>query len=205
MLSTTKDRGGATTWVSNRPNPSTGGPRTAAALPAAEHGDEAAGMDQQLTPSSPDRHHLARTPAAEPAFRVGEAERNVACDALAEHYAAGRLDPAELDDRLARAMAARSQADLRVLFLDLAPRRTVPSVATPEPPAEPARERHPSGALLPVLASLLVVSLLLAGGMLLALGAYDVALFAAALVGGTATAVAGACTVVLGQAALRRR
>ena len=64
---------------------------------------------------------------ADAAFRVGEVERAAACDALAEHFAAGRLDPAELDDRLARAMAARSQGDLRVLFSDLRPRRAAPA------------------------------------------------------------------------------
>jgi hypothetical protein len=40
--------------------------------------------------------------------------------------------------------------------------------------------------------------------MLLVLGAYNPALFLAALVGGTATAVAGACVTSLGQAARRR-
>jgi len=79
-------------------------------------------------PSRPARPLVAVEP--EPAFRVGDAERATACDALAEHFAAGRLDPAELEDRLGRAMATRSQGDLRVLFRDLQPRRTAP-VAQP--------------------------------------------------------------------------
>lgn len=136
-----------------------------------------------------------------PSFRVGEAERGAACDALAEHFAAGRLDPAELDDRLARAVAARSRADLQVLFLDLRPRRGVPA-DLPDPPSV---ERPVAGASLPVFALVLVLSLILAGGMLLVLGAYSGVLFMAALVGGTATAVAGACATVVGRSTLRRR
>jgi hypothetical protein len=134
-------------------------------------------------------------------LRVGERERAAACDALAEHFAAGRLDPAELDDRLARAMAARTQNDLRALFVDLGPRRSVPDVVPPTHPPE----RAPGGASGAVAVSLLVMSLLLAGGMLLVLGAYNPALFLAALVGGTATAVGGSCVTVLALAAWRRR
>lgn len=157
-------------------------------------------MDQ-LTPF-PDRPSTVRprTLGVDAALRVGELERATACDALAEHYAAGRLDPAELDDRLARAMAARSQGDLRVLFLDLGPRRTPGTALTPDvAPAPPARDGTVS-----VLASLMVICLLVAGGMLAVLGTYDFALFVAALLGGTATAVAGACATAIAQVSLRR-
>jgi hypothetical protein len=98
-------------------------------------------------------------------------------------------------------MASRSQNDLRALFVDLGPRRSVPDAGPPADPPERAPVR-PSGALA---VSLLVLSLLLAGGMLLVLGAYNPALFLAALVGGTATAVGGSCVTVLAQAAWRRR
>jgi hypothetical protein len=144
----------------------------------------------------PSYEHGVNAYRPEPSFRVGEAERAAACDALAEHFAAGRLDPAELDDRLARAVAARSQSDLQVLFRDLRPRRTVPGVEAPT-------ERD-AGAVVPLLVSVLILCLLLAGGMLLVLGAYNPGLFVAALVGGTATAVAGGCVAALGRAAHRR-
>lgn len=160
-------------------------------------------MDQPPTPYTRLPLRSARPLVAvdpEPTFRVGEVERATACDALAEHFAAGRLDPAELDDRLARALAARSHGDLRVLFSDLRPRRGVPDA----PAAPPAPERVP-GLAVPMLVSLLVLSLLLAGGMLLVLEAYSPALFFAALVGGTATAVAGGCVTALGRATSRRR
>ncbi|HEY0237890.1 MAG TPA: DUF1707 domain-containing protein [Friedmanniella sp.] len=151
-------------------------------------------MDQH-----PSYEHGLR-PADETAFRVGEAERAAACDALAEHFAAGRLDPAELDDRLARAVAARSQADLRALFLDLRPRRSVPHAAAPPDAGGPDARTA-----VPMLTSVLILCLLLAGGMLMMLGAYSSGLVLAALVGGTATAVAGGCLTAIGQATLRRR
>lgn len=151
-------------------------------------------MDQH-----PSYEHGLNVYRPEPSFRVGEAERAAACDALAEHFAAGRLDPAELDDRLARAVAARSQSDLQVLFRDLRPRRSVPAAGE----VPPATERD-AGAVVPLLVSVLILCLLLAGGMLLVLGAYNPGLFVAALVGGTATAVAGGCVAALGRAAHRR-
>lgn len=160
-------------------------------------------MDHQPTPYSHRPSRPGRPLAAvdpEPTFRVGEVERAAACDALAEHFAAGRLDPAELDERLARAVAARSQADLQVLFRDLRPRRPVPDV-----PTGPADGPSPARTLVPFLTALLILSLMLAGGMLLVLGAYSSALFVAALVGGTATALAGGCVTAIGQATLRRR
>lgn len=141
----------------------------------------------------------------EPALRVGDLERATACDALAEHFAAGRLDPAELDDRLARAMAARSRDDLRALFADLAPRRTPSPAADPAPGPPTSPEPRSRNDLAPVLATVVVLSLLLAGGMLLVLGAYSPALFVAALVGGAATAVAGGCATALARSTVRRR
>lgn len=155
-----------------------------------------------VRPSGGPELHLAPAWSAETGLRVGDAERAAACDALAEHFAAGRLDPAELDDRLARAMGARSADELRSLFRDLEPRRRVAPTASPAP--APAAREEP-GALVPLLASLMLVALLVAGGMLTALGAYNFGFFVAALLGGTATAVAGGCAVVVAQRTLRRR
>ena len=160
-------------------------------------------MDQHLTHYTHRPWSSGRPPGppdTDDSFRVGEVERAAACDALAEHFAAGRLDPAELDDRLARAMGARSQGDLRVLFADLRPRRPAPEASV-----EPTGAWFGARTLVPFLTSLLVLALMLAGGMLVLLGSYDGALFVAALVGGTATAVAGGCLTAIGQATLRRR
>ena len=52
-------------------------------------------------------------------LRVSDAERAAVCGRLAEHFAAGRLDQAEFDDRVGRAMNAKTRADLRRLFADL--------------------------------------------------------------------------------------
>ncbi|MTE13736.1 DUF1707 SHOCT-like domain-containing protein [Nocardia aurantiaca] len=61
-----------------------------------------------------------------PTVRVGTAEREQAAAALGEHFAAGRLDVAEYDDRVGRAYAAKTAGELAALFGDL-PR--------PQPPA----------------------------------------------------------------------
>ena len=52
-------------------------------------------------------------------LRVSDAEREAATGRLAEHFAAGRLDQAEFDDRVTRAMSAKTRADLSGLVTDL--------------------------------------------------------------------------------------
>jgi GntR family transcriptional regulator len=52
-------------------------------------------------------------------LRVSDAEREAVADRLAEHFADGRLDQAEFDDRVGRAMSAKTRADLSGLFADL--------------------------------------------------------------------------------------
>ncbi len=69
-------------------------------------------------------------------LRVGDAERDAAVSALAEHYAAGRLDQEEYDERSDQALSARTDADLGTLFVDL------PSPGTAEQSAvQPSRRR----------------------------------------------------------------
>ena len=60
-------------------------------------------------------------------LRVSDAEREAVTGQLAEHFAAGRLDQAEFDDRVGRAMSARTRADLSGLFADL-PETGAPAV-----------------------------------------------------------------------------
>jgi Domain of unknown function (DUF1707) len=52
-------------------------------------------------------------------IRVSDAERSEVTDKLAQHFADGRLDQAEFDERVARAMSAKTRADLNGLFDDL--------------------------------------------------------------------------------------
>ena len=68
--------------------------------------------------------------------RVGNAEREQAIALLAEHWRAGRLDPAEHERRVTQARQAVTKADLDALFADLplagpAPVSTGPVVSGP--------------------------------------------------------------------------
>ncbi|MGI5208343.1 DUF1707 SHOCT-like domain-containing protein [Spirillospora sp. CA-108201] len=62
-------------------------------------------------------------------IRIGDAERDAVMVALHDHFAEGRLDRAELDERLESVLAAKTRGDLRALVRDL------PSpTGLPEPP-----------------------------------------------------------------------
>jgi len=60
-------------------------------------------------------------------LRIGDVERSAAVEKLNQHYAAGRLTRIEHDERVDFALAARTQADLLVLFADL------PDLDAPKP------------------------------------------------------------------------
>ena len=74
-------------------------------------------------------------------IRIGTAERERAVMALGEHFAQGRLDPEEFEQRMTAAYAARTAADLDRLFDDL-PRPTPPPQPTTSYPL-PARGAYP--------------------------------------------------------------
>jgi hypothetical protein len=65
-----------------------------------------------------------------PSVRIGYVEREAAVRELGEHYAAGRLDAAEYEERTSAAYAARTADDLQPLFADLP--REQPTVAIPQ-------------------------------------------------------------------------
>jgi|SRR5579872_459920 len=71
-------------------------------------------------------------------IRVSDAERQAITDRLAAHYADGRLDQAEFDERAGRAMTAKTRGDLRGLLADL-----------PEPGPAGAPRTGTQGGLLP--------------------------------------------------------
>jgi hypothetical protein len=54
-------------------------------------------------------------------LRVSDAERHDVADRLSRHYADGRLDQVELNERLEQAMGAKTRGDLGGLFTDLPP------------------------------------------------------------------------------------
>lgn len=95
--------------------------------------------------------NAAQTPA-EPrvvgtrgALRASDAERDDALQALAAHYADGRLERAEFDERAEVALVARTRDQLRELFADLPGPVPVPS-PTPEPVAAASRTPEPAAA-----------------------------------------------------------
>lgn len=71
-------------------------------------------------------------------IRIGDAERDAVMVALHDHFAEGRLDRGELDERLDAVLSAKTRGDLRTLVKDL------PSpTGLPEPEKAPA-PAHPS-------------------------------------------------------------
>lgn len=65
-------------------------------------------------------------------IRIGDAERDAVTAALHEHFAAGRLDREELEERLGATLAAKTRGDLRAIVRDLPEPNGLPE---PEPPA----------------------------------------------------------------------
>lgn len=60
---------------------------------------------------------------AHPDLRVSDAERDAVVTELGEHFQRGRLDHAEFDERMTKALSARTRRDLGGLLADLPPTR----------------------------------------------------------------------------------
>ncbi len=90
-------------------------------------------------------------PNSDQHLRVSDTERQAVTDRLAEHFADGRLDQAEFDERVGRAMNAKTRADLGGLFDDL------PETGAPARPERP-RRRHRHPILTVVLLVLIIVA-----------------------------------------------
>lgn len=84
------------------------------------------------------RGYGPRQRASDATMRVSDAERAEVADQLAQHYGDGRLDQAELDERLGQAMSAKTHADLAGLTADL------PPLAARQPGARQSGTRQPS-------------------------------------------------------------
>ena len=76
--------------------------------------------------------------STQPEPRIGDAERAAAADALADHYAAGRLTHEEFDERVAQVWTAKTNSHLSPLFIDL------PAPGGPAVHAD-ARSARPAG------------------------------------------------------------
>lgn len=141
---------------------------------------------------------LGPVPAGGPGRRVGDAERAACCETLSDHFAAGRLRADELELRLDAAVRAVTEADLRRLVADL-------PVARPEPTPPLAAAPTTGWSAVTVLALMVfAVCALVAGGLLLVLGAVNPLLFAGACLGGSAAFVGGVSGAVLWHRARRR-
>ncbi len=77
--------------------------------------------DPRRHPATALRTARGRRPrmSTQPEPRIGDAERGTAAEALGEHYAAGRLTREEFDERVAQVWTAKTNSDLRPLFVDL--------------------------------------------------------------------------------------
>jgi hypothetical protein len=72
-----------------------------------------------------------------PSLRVSDAERTDVADRLSKHYGDGRLDQAEFNERMERAMSAKTHGDFAGLFADL------PDLADGPVDAHPAKITSP--------------------------------------------------------------
>src|SRR5215472_9158559 len=73
--------------------------------------------------------------------RVSDAERSEVADILSKHYADGRLDQAEFNERVDRAMKAKTRADFCGLLDDLPDLQDRPDALHSDPPV-PVRYRR---------------------------------------------------------------
>jgi hypothetical protein len=79
-----------------------------------------------------------------PPMRIGNDERQAAAHALGDHYAQGRLDADEYEQRVSAAYTARTTAELDALFVDL-PRPAPPVLPAPIPYPYPVDHAAPYG------------------------------------------------------------
>ena len=104
-------------------------------------------------------------------LRVSDVERNAVTERLATHYSDGRLDQAEFDERVGRAMAAKTRGDLNGLFDDLPDLEPSGAArnARPGGPAVPYRRRRGGFGRMLLMIVLVIVALSVVSHVLSAL------------------------------------
>jgi Domain of unknown function (DUF1707) len=97
------------------------------------------------------------------AMRASDADRDAVVSDLGEHFQAGRLTAAELDERTGRALTARTYGELTELLADLpavqsAPRIPAASSPSARPLPSPGRATPP---IMTALTGLVIIALVL--------------------------------------------
>jgi len=124
----------------------------------------------------------------EKTLRVSDADRDAAIAELGEHFRAGRLDLADLEDRTGRGLRARVGSDLDELLADL-PR-------TPRAPGRPQAAARARQVLIPFLVPVLVAvaltaAVLIAAVLIASVSAAAVLIAAVSAAAGTTGAHSG--------------
>jgi uncharacterized protein DUF1707 len=97
-------------------------------------------------------------------FRTSDADRDRVAALLRDHFAAGRLTPEELDERLTAALTAKTFGDLRRVLADLpGPAPVSRQVSQAARRAVPLRIPRRGPRILPLAALALVAALLIPG------------------------------------------
>jgi Domain of unknown function (DUF1707) len=96
--------------------------------------------------------------AAHPDLRVSDAERDAVVTELGEHFGHGRLDQAEFDERVMKALSARTGRDLGGLLADL------PSAREDSSAPQPGARLPGALILVPLLAAVILIAGMAAGG-----------------------------------------
>jgi hypothetical protein len=98
-----------------------------------------------------------QTQTGKSSLRIGDAERDVAAQQLGEHFASGRLERWEYDERLDAALAARTRGELARVFRDL-PATAAPMTPLKPPPRRSGGFRFPLFPLLLILIGVAIVA-----------------------------------------------
>jgi hypothetical protein len=110
-------------------------------------------------PASSSQQWTRRIRYSDEHIRVSDTERNAVAERLSAHYADGRLDQAEFDERISKTMSAKTRGDLAGLFDDLPDPETAGAAGTGGPggPAIPYRPRRRGGILRPLFLLVIVM------------------------------------------------
>ncbi len=106
-------------------------------------------------------------------IRASDADRDHIAARLREHFAAGRLTPDELDERISAALNAKTHGELRQLMADLPEPAPLSAQLHAGPPLWVAHRRP---RILPVLGLLLVAAVVFHGGPWIFFGFFQILL-----------------------------